>query len=194
MAAHLKDIPRRHYTPEEYFALEHVGEARYEYWGGDILCVSGGTERYYTISHNLLTLLAQAKQNQNGCAFSGGVPIQTPSLPPYRYPDASVVCGEPVFTTISGIDVLTNPLIIVEVLWPGTEHLDKEAKRYAYQKIASVKEYLIVAQDAPHITAYRRQGRCWVRQDVGDLKASLELASINSQVLLSDIYKGITFD
>src|SRR5437868_5078270 len=129
-------------------------------------------------------------EGQNGRAFSGGVPIQTPSLPPYRYPDASVVCGKPNFVNINGIDALTNPIIIVEVLSPGTEQFDKEAKRYAYQKIASVKEYLIVAQDVPHITQYRRQGRRWMRQDFGDLKASLELTSINAQVLLGDIYTG----
>jgi hypothetical protein len=33
-----------------------------------------------------------------------------------------------------------------------------------------------------------------VRQDFGDLKASLELTSINAEVLLGDIYAGITFD
>ena len=194
MAAYPKGFPHHHYTLEEYFALEHVGEARYEYWDGDILCMSGGTERHYTISENLRTLLPQALQGRNCLTYSGGVPIQTPSLPPYRYPDASVVCGKPVFVNINGIDVLTNPIVIIEVLSPGTERLDKEAKRYAYQKIASVKEYLIVAQDAPHITQYHRQGRRWVRQDFGDLKASLEITSINAQVLLGDIYVGITFD
>src|SRR5205085_1038530 len=143
---------------------------------------------------NLRPLLPPALRGQNCFTYSGSVPIQTPSLPPYRYPDVSVVCGKPDYVNISGIDVLTNPVLIIEVLSPGTERLDKEAKRYAYQKLASLKEYLIVAQDAPHITQYRRQGRRWVRQDFGDLKASLELTSINSQVLIADIYAGITFD
>jgi Uma2 family endonuclease len=194
MAVHPKDFPRHPYTLEEYFALEHVGEARYEYWDGDILCMSGGTERHYLISDNLFLKLSNLLAGQNCRAFSGGMPIQTPSLPPYRYPDASVVCGKPVFVNIHGIDAVTNPVLIVEILSPGTEQFDKEAKRYAYQKIASVKEYLIVAQDAPHITRYRRQGRRWGREDFGDLKSSLELTSINGQVLIADIYAGITFD
>lgn len=193
MATRLKDLPRHHYTLEEYFALERGSEARYEYWDGDILCMSGGTARHYIISENLRTELARAVQGRDCHAYSGGVPIQTTSLPPYRYPDASVICGKPVFVNINGVDSLTNPIIIVEVLSPGTEHLDKEEKRIAYQKISSLKEYLIVAQDAPHITLYRRQGRRWARQDFGDLKTALELASIKSQVLISDIYAGITF-
>ena len=193
MAAHLKDFPHHHYTLEEYFALERVGEARYEYWDGDILCVNGTTKSHYIISENLRTKLAQALQGRNGRAFSGGVPIQTPSLPPYRHPEVSVVCGKPVFVNLSGIDALTNPVIIVEVLSPGTEHLDKEEKRNAYQRLPSLKEYLIVAQDAPHITQYRRQGRRWARTDVGDLNGSLELTSIDSHLLLSEVYAGITF-
>ena len=194
MAAYPKDFPRHHYTLEEYFALEQVGEARYEYWDGDILCMSGGTERHYTISENLRTLLPQILKGRNCLPYSGAVPIQTPSLPPYRYPDASVVCGKPVFVNVGGIDVLTNPILVVEVLAPGTEQFDKTAKRDAYQKLASLKEYLIVAQDAPHITRYHRQGRRWLRQDFGDLKASLTLTSINNQMLIADIYAGITFD
>ena len=194
MAAYPKDFPRHHYTLEEYFALEQVGEARYEYWDGDILCMSGGTERHYLISDNLFLKLSKLLEGQNCRAFSGGMPIQTPSLPPYRYPDASVVCGKPVFVNVGDIDVLANPILVVEVLSPGTEQFDKAAKRDAYQKLASLKEYLIVAQDAPHITRYHRQGRRWLRQDFGDLKASLDLTSINNQMLIADIYAGITFD
>ncbi|MFL6213106.1 MAG: hypothetical protein ACJ74J_04345 [Blastocatellia bacterium] len=46
----------------------------------------------------------------------------------------------------------------------------------------------------PNVTAYRRQGRRWVRYDVGDLSASVELTSINSQLSLADVYAGVTFD
>jgi len=193
MATRLKDLPPYRHTLEEYFALERVGEARYEYWDGEILCMSGGTERHYIISDNIYLKLSSLLAGRKCRAFTGGAPIKTPSLPPYRYPNVSVVCGKPVFANINGIDALTNPTIIVEVLSPGAEHLDKEEKRNAYQKIPSLKEYLIVAQDAPHITLYRRQGRRWARQDFGDLKPALELTSINSQVLISDIYAGITF-
>ncbi len=194
MAANLKPFPHHSYTLEEYFALERVGEARYEYWDGDILCMSGGSLQHYLICENLRTKLAEVLRGRDCQPFSGGVPIKTPTLAPYRYPDASVVCGKMKFENINGIDVLTNPILVIEVLSPGTEHLDKEEKRIAYQKIASLREYLIVAQDAPHITRYERRGRRWARQDVGDLNGSLELTSINSPVLIRDIYEGIAFD
>jgi Uma2 family endonuclease len=80
MVASLKDVPHHHYTLEEYFALERAGEARFEYWDGEILCMSGGTDRHYLISENLRTKLAELLRDRDCRAFSGGVPIHTPSL------------------------------------------------------------------------------------------------------------------
>jgi Uma2 family endonuclease len=119
MVANLKDLPRPHYTVEEYFALEQVSEARYEYWDGEIVCMSGGTERHYLISDNLHVLLSNLLKGRPCRANSAGTPIHTPTLPPYRYPDASVVCGKPVFTKVHNIDALTNPILVLEVLSPG---------------------------------------------------------------------------
>jgi Uma2 family endonuclease len=45
-------------------------------------------------------------------------------MPPYRYGDLSALCGEPRFEQISGVDVLTNPELIVEVLSPSREAYD----------------------------------------------------------------------
>ena len=127
-------------------------------------------------------------------AYSSAVPVHTPSLSPYRYPDASLVCGKPDFMTISGIDVLTNPILIVEVLSPETEHLDKELKRGAYQKIPSLVEYLIISQDAPHVIHYVNHAGDWRRKDFADLMVHIELPSTTTHVLIADIYDGVTFD
>jgi len=194
MVANLKDLPRRHYTLEEYFALERVGDARYEYWDGDIVCMSGGTRRHYLISERLRSKLTALLSGRPCEAFSGSVPIKTPSLPPYRYPDLSVVCGELQFEEINGIDALLNPILIVEVLSPGTELLDRNQKRDAYQSLSSMQEYLLIAQDEPHITQFVREGNGWRRSDFSDFQGAIELSSINCRLTLSDIYDGITFN
>lgn len=192
--ANLKDLPRPHYTIEEYFALAQVSEARYKYWDGEIVCMSGGTEHHYLISENLRTLLSDVLKGRECRAFSGSVPIDTPSLPPYRYPNASVVCGKPVFTKINKIDALVNPILVIEVLSPGTEILDRKQKKAAYQAIPSVQEYGLVAQDEPHVTQFIREGEGWRRRDFSDLQGAMELPSINCSIALSEIYEGITFD
>ena len=194
MAAHLQDLPRHFYTLEEYFAPERAGHARYEYWDGEIICMSGGSQAHVRISGNVYFTLRQQLAGGPCEAFTGDLSIKTPALPPYRYPDVSVVCGQAVFEKMEGIDVLTNPTLIVEVLSPATARRDRREKRAAYQALPSLMEYLLIAQDAPHLTHYLRQGETWTRTDASDLKAAVVLPSIERALTLSDAYIGVEFE
>jgi Uma2 family endonuclease len=193
MAANLKNYPRRFHTLEEYFAIERVGDARYEYWDGDIVCMSGGSHQHAEIGGNIFLSLGSQLKGRQCRAFTGELPIKTPTSPPYRHPDVSAACGQPVFEKIEGIDTLVNPALVVEVLSPATELVDRNRKKAAYQALASVQEYLLVGQDAPHITQFVRQGDAWVRHDYGDLRAVVPLASVNCQLALSEVYDGVIF-
>jgi Uma2 family endonuclease len=193
MAANRTDSPRHPYTLAEYFALEHTGDARYEYWDGEIICMSGGSEQRVRIGGSVYFTLRQQLAGRNCEAFTSDLAIKTPSLPPYRYPDVSVACGEAAFEKIDGIAVLTNPTLVVEVLSPETEKRDRNEKRLAYQAIPHVMEYLLIAQDSPHITQFVRQSDIWIRSDYGDLHASLVLPSIECVLNLQDVYVGVEF-
>ena len=50
---------------------------------------------------------------------------------------------------IVGFDVLLNPQVIIEVLSRSTESFDRTDKFTHYQSIASLKEYVLISQDAP---------------------------------------------
>ncbi len=182
---------QHYYTLEEYFALEKVGDARYEYWDGEIFCMSGGSKEHYRLCTNVLGLLLRAIEGKRCEVFLPDAPIKTPKLPPYRYPDASVVCGESRFEKEHGIDALVNPLLIVEVLSATTETADKEDKRIAYQAIESLQEYLLIAQDKVEVTRYARRGDLWFRDILTDLSASLQLASLSHTITLAELYRGV---
>ncbi len=193
MAANLQDIPRHCYSLEEYFALVKVGEARYEYWEGEIVCMSGGTKQHAIISSNIHGEF-NAKLKGTKCrAFTEGMPILTPSLPPFRYPDVSVVCGEMKFELLQGIEVLMNPILIVEVLSSTTEKVDRNEKRLAYQSPPALREYLLVSQTAHHVTRYSRHGEFWHREEISGLSSVLSFPSLNCDLTLSDIYEGVIF-
>lgn len=194
MAVNLQDLPRHYYTLGEYFALERAGHARYEYWDGEIVCMSGGSEQHGRIGGNVYFTLRQQLTGGPCEAFTSEHPIKTPTLPPYRYPDVSVACGKAVFEKIEGMDALTNPTLIVEVLSPGTASRDRKEKRAAYQALPSVMEYLLIAQDAPHLTHFLRQAETWTRTDSSDLTAAITLPSIECVLALSDVYVGVEFE
>ena len=194
MVANPKDVPGPFYSLDEYFALEQASDARYEYWNGDIVCMSGGSEAHYQISDNAFFRLRSKLAGRKCRAFTGSLPVRTPTLLPYRYPDVTVGCGELKFERIRGIDALTNPVLIVEVLSPTSEDRDREEKFTAYQAIETFSEYLLVAQNMPRVTHYTRQpdGK-WMREDITELNATLTLSSIGCDTSLREIYEDVKF-
>src|SRR5947208_3583271 len=125
--------PRRFYTLEEYLELERNSEERYEYWDGQVFCMSGGSRKHFFITDNLFILLSNQLDGRACQAMSSAVPVRTLPVPPYKYPDGSVVCGEPEFETIDGIDVVVNPTLIIEELSPTTERIDRGPKFTLYK-------------------------------------------------------------
>ena len=67
-----------------------------------------------------------------------------------------MVCGpiELDATDRSGTTI-TNPTLLVEVLSPSTEEVDRGSKWRDYQLIPSLQEYVLVSQDA-RVEVYRR--------------------------------------
>jgi Uma2 family endonuclease len=194
MATNPKDVPQHFYSLEEYFALEDASDARFEYWDGDIICMSGGSRAHGTISSNIVISLGNSLRGSTCRAFTGDIAVYTPTLPPYRYPDASAACGELEFKHIKGHDALVNPVVVVEVLSPSTATLDEGPKLAAYQVISTLRDYLLVSQDEPRVTHYTWiASGDWESRVITGLDASLELESTGCALKLRDIYDGLTF-
>lgn len=189
--------PVPHFSLEEYAAVERAGEARYEYWDGEIVCMSGGSPEHNRLSARIFQRLANHVENRPGrkCeAFTSDQAVRTDAGKPYRYPDASVVCGQARFATVLGTSTLTNPTLLVEVTSSTSEKRDREHKFKIYRKIRSLKEYLIVFQDRPCAVVHTRTsaGR-WKSTMVADLDATVFLSSIGCDLDLRDLYRGIEF-
>jgi Uma2 family endonuclease len=115
------------YTLEEYFDLERLSEARYEWFGGEVFCMSGVTPNHGFVEVNLTAAFTN-KLDRRCSIFPANIRIKTPAAPPYRYADLSLTCDTPVYENIGGIQVLTNPVLIIEVLSPSTEGYDRGDK------------------------------------------------------------------
>src|SRR5918912_2068585 len=183
------------YTLDEYFELERKSEERYEYWNGEVFCMSGLSPEHDQIESNLNFHL-RAKLRGRGCRiFLANMRIKVPTAPPYRYADLSALCGKPEFEEVGGVDTLTNPQLIVEVLSPSTEAYDRGDKFLHYKSIPTLREYLLVAQHEPHVTHLsKRDDGLWVHTDINDLGATLTLNSLGCAPPLTEIYAGVSFD
>ena len=119
---------------------------KHEYDDGEIVAMAGSSPR-----HNALALrigVALESSRRPGCiAFQSDQRIRVLATGKATYPDVSMVCGpiegdprDPTGQTI------TNPTLIVEVLSPTTEHVDRGNKWQHYQRIPSLQEYVLVSQ------------------------------------------------
>ena len=187
--------PERRYTLEEYFELERTSEERFEFWNGEVFCMSGASQAHDRIIVNFIVNLS-AKLDSTRCrVFSSDMRIKVPSAPPYRYADLSALCGEAQFEEIGGVDALTNPQLIVEVLFPSTEAYDRGDKFTHYKSIPTLREYLLVAQHRPHVThLYKQADGTWIHAEANERAATLELTSLDCDLPLNEIYRGVSFD
>ena len=183
------------YTLEEYFELERTSEERYEYFNGEVFCLSGVSPNHAQIESNLITMLNN-RLRERGCrVFPANIRIKVPAAAPYRYPDLAVLCDKPIYEEIGGIEALTNPALIVEVLSPSTEAYDRGDKFTYYKSIPSFREYLLVAQHRPHLTHYVKQaGGRWEYEEVNELAANLYLPTMDCTLELGDVYLDVEFD
>ncbi|PYS66035.1 MAG: hypothetical protein DMF74_02200 [Acidobacteria bacterium] len=190
MSAQIK--PR--YSLEDYFELERTSEEKWEWFNGEVFCMSGVSPNHGLVEINFAALLSNKLEGRNCRVFPADIRIKTPAAPPYRYADLSVLCGRPIYENIGGVETLTNPELIVEVLSRSTEAYDRGDKFTYYKSIPSLREYLLVAQHRPHISKFVKQSDdSWNQTEVNDLAASLYLPSIDCTLALNEVNRGIEF-
>ena len=181
-------------TVEEYIELLKNSDERFEYFDGEIVSMAAGKIAHGGIAANLIFSL-RGKLDERPCqVFGGDTAVKTFKAHPFRLPDVTVVCGDLVIEELQGIEMLVNPVLIVEVLSKRTRAYDLNEKFLAYQAIESLKEYLLIDQNRPHVIRHIRQpdGQ-WLRGDFIGMENSVRLESLDVVLPFTEIYRMITF-
>jgi Uma2 family endonuclease len=177
-------------TEAEYLAFEAASDFRYEYMDGYVLAMAGGSRSHERIVRNLIAGLEPQLQPRGCESFGSNLKVRTPSKM-RSYPDVSIVCGKPEFTYDNG-DALVNPVVIIEVLSPSTEDIDRGRKFLHYRTIPSLREYVLIAQDKQEIEYRRRtpDGR-WFIDYSEPGETVLDLQSLGIQLPLEMVYRAV---
>jgi Uma2 family endonuclease len=189
----MSSLPKLWYTPEQYLEMDRQAEFKSEYLAGQILAMAGASEEHNIITLNVTTDLRVQLRGGPCRPFSGDMRVSVGGADMYVYPDVVVVCGERQYAD-DRRDVLLNPTLIVEVLSPTTEAFDRGDKFVGYRQSKSLQEYVLIAQDRPHVEQYVRQpdGR-WLLSEAQGLQAVVDLPSIQARLALSEVYDGVPF-
>ena len=182
-----------YYTVEEYLALEREAAFKSEYFQGEIYAMAGGRPMHGAIAMNLAREFVHQLKGKPCWVFSSDVMIRTNPNGLFSYPDLSIACEELTFHD-SKEDIITNPILIVEVVSDSTEAYDRGKKFRLYQQIETFTDYLLVAQDEPHIDHYEKQadGR-WLLTSAIGLGANLPIPSLGCTLSLAEVYDKIVF-
>lgn len=182
------------YTLADYRSLEESAVERHEYHNGVIIAMTGGTIEHSAISGNLYSLLKDALRKTRFKPFNSDLRVWIPQYQRGVYPDVMVIEGEPQFNDDRRDEVI-NPKLVVEVLSRSTEAHDRGNKFMYYRSIPEFSEYVLVNQYRPWIERYTKaENNDWLMRSYSGLEASIELATVNIDLSLADVYEDVALD
>ncbi len=173
---------------EDYLEGEKDGEIRHEYVAGQVYAMTGASRRHGLLSTSL-TLLLGPRARDRGCQLFVNdmkVHVHQAGEDAFYYPDLVMTCDPD-----DQADYYTErPCLIVEVLSEGTERIDRREKLFAYTAgLASLREYILVAQDHQQVEIYRRTETDWVHEIHPE--GIIRLDCLDMQLPIESIYEDI---
>lgn len=173
--------------PTDYLEGEKASSVRHEYIDGDVYAMAGGTKVHNQVAGNFYGLLRAHLRGTPCRVFIGDVKVHVAWdwRERFYYPDVVVGCeaGD------TDPYVVEQPKLIVEVLSNSTERDDRSDKFYAYRRLPSLEEYVLIAQDTLRVEVYRRETG-W---DLEVYNAGMEfsLRGIGANLTVTDVYEGV---
>ena len=176
-------------SEEAYFALERQTGIRHEFMDGYVYAMVGGSLNHAMLVGTLSREIGNHLKGKPCRVFAESTKVKIPSLRSgesrFFYPDVVVDC------TIEKADgnMLTTPVLVVEVLSASTHKHDETTKFQVYAGIPTLQEYILVEQSSVRIEIQRRRTNWSIEKFfLGD---SITMESIGLTLAVEDIYDRI---
>jgi Uma2 family endonuclease len=172
---------------EQFLAWEEQQELRWEFDGFEPVGMTGGTSEHSAIQRNLIFSLTSRLRGKPCQPYTSDLKVFVAGS--IRYPDAFVVCSP----VPRGTLVVTDPVVVFEVLSPSTASTDIGVKNEEYRDTPSIQRYVMLAQDRQFATVFARVGDDWVGHIVSGA-AILDMPEIGIEIPLTELYEGVSFE
>jgi Uma2 family endonuclease len=185
-----------HYTVEEYLALEEKSEVRHEYYQGEIFAMAGASLAHNRIIRNGSSVIQQLLGSGACEAFIDGALLKIDDSC-ILYPDLVVSCHP---DDLVAERILHHPSVVLEVLSPSSADYDRTSKLRLYQRLSSLRHYVLVRQDYCWVECLTRQvGEVspeneWTLQVYDALTDELHLSALGIRVPLMELYARVKLD
>ena len=196
-------LENRTYTIEEWQAIEARTGERFEFIDGRLInwrAMAGGTREHALLSTNFTGAMfrrftADEARYSHCNAYSSDLQLKLPEGRKYVYPDAAIVCGEPVYDEVLKTAV-QNPVVVAEVLSESSFQYDTGKKFEYYAALESLREYVLIRQDEYVVETRSRTepGGPWQIVFAHERDHVAVLPTLELELPLTELYRGIRFD
>lgn len=185
------------YTIAEYLEMEDRSEVRHEFQNGNLLEMAGGI-----VPHNVIKLRLGGKLDQilepekwPHMVLNSDTKVRIEAANRFVYPDLTISDGTPeYYTTPEGKtrrDIITNPLVIIEVLSNDTRQYDKGEKYELYCSVPGFSEYILIEPETIWAKSYYLQdpdNNLWRHDTLTERTETLRIRSLDIGISLDSIY------
>lgn len=179
-------VARVQMSVPDFLAWEERQEVKYEFDGFEPVAMVGVSGAHAAVQRNLITALTVRLRGRRCQPYGSDLKIEVAGR--IRYPDAFVVCTP----VARDAKLVSDPVVIFEILSPGSTRQDRVTKNEEYRLTPSVMRYVMLEQDEPAATVFAREGDRWV----GSLltaSATITMPEIDAEIPLAELYEGLDF-
>jgi Uma2 family endonuclease len=175
-------------TLDEFLRWNNGTDTRYELVGGFPLAMTPPSEPHGALAIRLGARVDASLASRRPCRAVAEAGIVHPEhADDFFVADIAVTCA-PVDRRRQ---YMSEPILLVEILSPSTERHDRRVKVPVYQRIPSAQEILLVDSEEHYAELHRRQGDQWIIQISIGPAAVIALASVGSEISMSELYEGL---
>ncbi len=188
------NLQRHHeFTKEEYWRRERNSIEKNEYFDGQIYAMAGTSTNHNRIAVDVTVSLATQLRDKPCEVFASDQRIEVEKTTLQTYPDVLVAC--PPFSYDAGDKhTMTDAVVIIEVLSPSTANYDRKEKFDNYKQLKSLRHYLLIEQKQVKVTHHSKVDGQWQSENFAARDDVVNLAAIDCQLELREIYRRIDFD
>ena len=177
------------FSVEDYLQFERASDVRHEYVSGQIFAMVGTTDAHNTAALNIASLLRDHLRGGPCRAYISDMKLRVDAADAFYYPDVFVTCDP---RDSDSPHYKRFPSLIVEVLSPSTETLDRREKLRNYRTLETLQEYVLVSVEERTIEVFRREPTGEWTVDTLTEGDPVELHSVQLTLSVAQVYEDVT--
>ena len=166
---------------------EYLANERHEFLDGERFAMAGRTRWHNRLTGRLFSAILRHLDGKTCTPYIADMRLYIESYHHYVYPDILVVCDEHAYIAD---DMVNDATIIIEVLSPRTEAYDRGRKFLHYQKLPSLREYVLVSQGMMQVELFRKNMHQKWEYELWDQPTDMiSLVSIEFRMTIEELYR-----